>query len=142
MDKEKLLMIPGPSPVHPRILNCLSLPTVSHVGPEHVEELKKALDNLKKVVFCKDGEPFIVAGAGTLAREMARLNIIAKGEKLLVLSQGFFGQSHDNPYKIIHKRQLILGLTVILTYYLREWMNFCFLKTPKRLIKLLFHKFL
>jgi aspartate aminotransferase-like enzyme len=92
MDKEKLLMIPGPSPVHPRILNSLSLPTVSHVGPEHVEEMKKALDNLKKVVFCKDGEPFIVAGAGTLAMEIALLNIIEKGEKLLVLSQGFFGQ--------------------------------------------------
>ncbi len=92
MDKEKLLMIPGPSPVHPRILNSLSLPTVSHVGPEHVEEMKKALDNLKKVVFCKDGEPFIVAGAGTLAMEMALLNITEKGEKLLVLSQGFFGQ--------------------------------------------------
>lgn len=92
MDKEKLLMIPGPSPVHPRILNSLSLPTVSHVGPEHVAEMKKALDNLKKVVFCENGEPFIVAGAGTLAMEMALLNIIEKEEKLLVLSQGFFGQ--------------------------------------------------
>lgn len=92
MDKEKLLMIPGPSPVHPRILNSLSLPTVSHVGPEHVAEMKNALDNVKKVVFSENGEPFIVAGAGTLAMEMALLNIIEKGEKLLVLSQGFFGQ--------------------------------------------------
>ncbi len=92
MHKEKLLMIPGPSPVHPRILNSLSLPTVSHVGPEHVSEMKMALENLKKVVFCEKGEPFIVAGAGTLAMEMALLNIIEKGEKFLVLSQGFFGE--------------------------------------------------
>jgi alanine-glyoxylate transaminase/serine-glyoxylate transaminase/serine-pyruvate transaminase len=92
MQTEKLLMIPGPSPVHPRILNSLSLPTVSHVSPELVEELKKALDNLKKVVFCEKGEAFIVSGAGTLAMEMAVLNVIKKGEKFLVLSQGFFGQ--------------------------------------------------
>ena len=91
MHKEKLLLIPGPSPVHPRILNALSLPTVSHVSPILVEELKEALENLKKIVFCRDGEPFIIAGAGTLAMEMALLNTVRKGEKILVLSQGYFG---------------------------------------------------
>lgn len=92
MQTEKLLLIPGPTPVHPRILNALSLPTVSHVSPILVEELKEALENLKKIVFCKDGEPFIVAGAGTLAMEMALLNTVKRGEKMLVLSQGYFGE--------------------------------------------------
>lgn len=89
---EKLLMIPGPSPVHPRIINSLSLPTVSHVSPELVSELKEALLNLKRIVFCEKGEPFIVAGAGTLAMEMALLNTVGKGDRLLVISQGFFGE--------------------------------------------------
>jgi aspartate aminotransferase-like enzyme len=56
-----------------------------------VEELPKALANLKKIVFCERGEAFIVAGAGTLAMEMALLNTLAPGEKALVLSQGYFG---------------------------------------------------
>jgi len=85
-------MIPGPSPVHPRILNSLAQPTVSHVGAEVVEELKEALAALKKVVFCKKGEPFVVSGAGTLAMEMALLNTVEIGERVLILSQGFFGQ--------------------------------------------------
>jgi aspartate aminotransferase-like enzyme len=89
--KEKLLLIPGPSPVHPRIINGLAQPTVSHVGPEMVEELPKALDNLKKIVFCEKGESFVIAGAGTLAMEMALLNTEAPGEKALILSQGYFG---------------------------------------------------
>jgi aspartate aminotransferase-like enzyme len=92
MPKEQLLLIPGPTPVHPRILNALSLPTVSHVSPILVEEFKEALENLKTIVFCQDGEPFIVAGSGTLAMEMALLNTVNVGEKILVLSQGFFGQ--------------------------------------------------
>ena len=92
MKKEKLLMIPGPSPVHPRILNSLSQPTVSHVGPEMVEELKEALAALKKIVFCEKGEPFVIARAGTLAMEIALLNTIEKGERILVLSQGYFGK--------------------------------------------------
>jgi len=92
MQKERLLMIPGPIPVHPRIINSLSQPTVSHVSPELVEELKRALANLKKIVFCEKGEAFIVSGAGTLAMEMAVLNTVEKGESFLVLSQGYFGQ--------------------------------------------------
>jgi alanine-glyoxylate transaminase/serine-glyoxylate transaminase/serine-pyruvate transaminase len=89
--QEKLLLIPGPSPVHPRIIHSLAQPTVSHVGPEMAEELPRALDNLKKIVFCRSGEAFIIAGAGTLAMEMALLNTVAPGEKALVLSQGYFG---------------------------------------------------
>ncbi|MFC2169062.1 pyridoxal-phosphate-dependent aminotransferase family protein [Acidobacteriota bacterium] len=92
MLQEKLLLIPGPSPVHPRIINSLSLPTVSHVSPIFGDELKQALSNIKKIVFCEKGEPFIIAGAGTLAMEMALLNTINKEERLLVLSQGYFGE--------------------------------------------------
>ena len=90
--KEKLLLIPGPSPVHPRIIHSLALPTVSHVGPEMVEEMSKALANLKEIVFCQKGEAFIIAGAGTLAMEMALLNTLAPGERALILSQGYFGK--------------------------------------------------
>lgn len=92
MQTEKLLLIPGPTPVHPRILNSLSRPTISHVGPIFVAEFKEALRNLKEIVFCKKGEPFVVAGSGTLAMEMALLNTVGKGKRILVLSQGFFGQ--------------------------------------------------
>jgi aspartate aminotransferase-like enzyme len=56
-----------------------------------VRELSGALANLKKIVFCDKGEAFIIAGAGTLAMEMALLNTVAGGEKILVLSQGYFG---------------------------------------------------
>ncbi len=91
MMKEKLLLIPGPTPVHPRILNVLSQPTISHVSPVFVAEFKEALLNLKKIVFSEKGESFIVSGAGTLAMEMALLNTIVQKEKALILSQGYFG---------------------------------------------------
>jgi alanine-glyoxylate transaminase/serine-glyoxylate transaminase/serine-pyruvate transaminase len=91
MMREKLLLIPGPSPVHPRIINSLAQPTVSHVGREMVEELTAALANLKKIVFCEKGEAFIIAGAGTLAMEMALLNTVPRGDRVLIISQGYFG---------------------------------------------------
>jgi len=91
MPEEKLLLIPGPSPVVPRILDALARPTVSHVSPEMVHDLKEACENLKKIVFSDNGEPFIVAGAGTLSMEMALLNTAGPGDRVLVLSQGYFG---------------------------------------------------
>ncbi len=92
MADEKLLLIPGPSPVLPRILEALAEPTVSHVGPEMVRDLREACDNLKRIVFSEDGQPFVVAGAGTLAMEMALLNTAGSGDRVLVLSQGYFGR--------------------------------------------------
>jgi aspartate aminotransferase-like enzyme len=43
-----------------------------------VAELKEALANLKKIVFCEKGEAFIVSGAGTLSMEMAILNTVER----------------------------------------------------------------
>jgi aspartate aminotransferase-like enzyme len=92
MAQEKLLLIPGPSPVLPRILGALAQQTVSHVGPEMVRELREACENLKRIVFCGSGEPFIISGAGTLSMEMALLNTVGPNDRALVLSQGYFGQ--------------------------------------------------
>ncbi len=92
MSQEKLLLIPGPSPVVPRILDALAKPTVSHVGLDMVRDLKEACENLKRIVFCENGEPFIISGAGTLSMEMAILNSAGPGDRVLVLSQGYFGQ--------------------------------------------------
>jgi len=83
MPKEKLLLIPGPSPVHRRILEALAEPTVTHVGPEMQVELKESCENLKKIVFCEKGESFLIAGAGTLAMEIALLNTAAKEDRIL-----------------------------------------------------------
>ncbi len=91
MAEDKLLLIPGPSPVVPRILEALARPTVSHVGPDLGRDLKEACENLLKIVFCDNGEPFIVAGAGTLAMEMALLNAAGPSDRVLVISQGYFG---------------------------------------------------
>ncbi|MGB9906931.1 MAG: pyridoxal-phosphate-dependent aminotransferase family protein [Candidatus Saccharicenans sp.] len=91
MKDSKLLLIPGPSPVVDRILEALAQPTVSHISPQMEKELSGALENMKKIVFTAGGQPFIIAGAGTLAMEIALLNITAETDKVLVVSQGYFG---------------------------------------------------
>ena len=91
MPDETLVMIPGPTPVVPRILEALGRPTSSHVAPAFVETYRGCLADLKRIAFTESAHPFVVAGSGTLAMEMALVNLVAPGERILVVSQGFFG---------------------------------------------------
>jgi len=89
--KKVLMMIPGPTPVDKRILEALSRETISHLDPELVKILKETLHHLKVLVGCSTGEAFTLPGTGTLGMEIALLNSLKKGDKLLVVSHGFFG---------------------------------------------------
>jgi len=89
--KKVLMMIPGPTPVDKSILEALSRETISHLDPELVKTLKETLNYLKKIVGCNSGEAFIMPGTGTLGMEVALVNSLKKGDKLLVVSHGFFG---------------------------------------------------
>ena len=91
---ETLTMIPGPTPVHPRILAALARPTVSHLAPVFVEAFRTALADFRALCQSSSGQPFIVAGGGTLAMEMALVNVAAPGEGVLVISQGYFGDRY------------------------------------------------
>jgi aspartate aminotransferase-like enzyme len=91
MIEQTLTMIPGPTPVHPNILGALARPTVSHVFPAFVEEFRSTLGDFRALCQTTKGQPFIVAGGGTLSMEMAIVNLVAPGEKLLVVSHGYFG---------------------------------------------------
>jgi len=88
---DPLLLIPGPSPVVPRILEALAKPTLSHTSAGLATDVRETLDFLKACVFTASGEPFVFAGAGTLAMEVALLNVARKNDRILILSQGYFG---------------------------------------------------
>ncbi len=91
MTESMLTLIPGPTPVHPRILEALAIPTTSHQDPTFTTRFRSTLDSLRRIVRTASAQPFVVAGSGTLAMEMALANLLAPGQRLLVISQGFFG---------------------------------------------------
>lgn len=89
MKNEELLLVPGPTPVVDEIYDALVSETRGHTDPRFVEIFKNAIRNTKKL-FNTDGEVYVVAGSGTLAMEMAIVNTVAKGERILVISHGYF----------------------------------------------------
>lgn len=86
-----LTMIPGPTPVREEILRALAEPTTSHQAPEFVAAYRRCLADVARIVMTSRAQPFVVAGSGSLAMEMAVVNLLPPGSRLLVVSQGYFG---------------------------------------------------
>jgi len=87
---QKLVMIPGPTPVVRSIQDQMGRETVAFGDADFVADFAEVVSDLKALWKCS-GEAFVVAGSGTLAMEMAIANITRKGENVLVCSNGFFG---------------------------------------------------
>lgn len=90
MKNRKLLMIPGPIEFTPEVMRAMGMPTTSHVAPDFVECMGQALERTREVFLCPGGQPFIVAGSGTMAMDMAACNIIEPGDNVLVVNTGYF----------------------------------------------------
>ncbi len=87
-------MIPGPTIVSPRVLRALAKPVLSHVSNEFVDGYAEALA-LQKKLFGTKGTPFLLAGSGTLGMEAAIANLMEKGDKVLCVENGYFGEKWE-----------------------------------------------
>ena len=92
MKGRKLLMIPGPIEFEPDVLQAMGMATTSHVAPDFIEVFGNSLELMREVWKSPKGQPFIVAGTGTLAMDMAAANLIEQGDRVLVISTGYFGK--------------------------------------------------
>src|SRR5215510_11248635 len=90
MKNRTLLMIPGPIEFEPAVLAALGAPTTGHVAPDFIETFGQALERMREIFMSPDGQPFIVAGSGTLAMDLAGANLIEPGDRALVINTGYF----------------------------------------------------
>jgi len=94
MKDRKLLMIPGPIEFTPEVLRAMGMPTTSHIAPNFIEVFDQALKQMRQVFLCPNGQPFIIAGSGTLAMDMAASNLVEPGDKALVVNTGYFSDRY------------------------------------------------
>lgn len=92
MKNRKLLMIPGPIEFEPKVLQALGAPTTSHIAPNFIESFGNCIELMRKVWLTSTGQPFVVAGTGTFAMDMAVANLIEPNDNVLVISTGYFGE--------------------------------------------------
>lgn len=95
-----LLMIPGPVEFEPEVLQALGAPTLGHTDPAFIAIFGRALKRLREVCLAPGAQPFVVAGSGTLAMELAGANLVAPGDRALVVNTGYFS---DRMAKILER---------------------------------------
>ncbi len=84
-------MIPGPVEVSPAVRTAAAGPPPGHTTPRLIEAFGRSLELLRQVCQAEEtSQPFILAGSGTLAMEVAAANLIEPGDRALVVSSGYF----------------------------------------------------
>jgi alanine-glyoxylate transaminase/serine-glyoxylate transaminase/serine-pyruvate transaminase len=88
-----LLMIPGPVELSPGVLAAASAPPPGHTSPRLIEAFGRSIERMREVWRCgPSGQPFILAGSGTLAMEVAAANLVEPGDRALVVVTGYFSE--------------------------------------------------
>jgi alanine-glyoxylate transaminase/serine-glyoxylate transaminase/serine-pyruvate transaminase len=88
---EPLLMIPGPVPVRADVLEALAEPVRSHTSAENAAAVRRAQRGIRGLVGSEAALVHLFAGSGTLAMEVALVNHARPGDRVVVCSEGFFG---------------------------------------------------
>jgi serine---pyruvate transaminase len=91
MPEKRYLVTPGPTPVPPEVLAATARPMIHHRGPDFRETLARVIERLK-VVFRTENEMLTFTSAGTGVMESAVQNLCSPGDRVLVVSHGYFGE--------------------------------------------------
>jgi alanine-glyoxylate transaminase/serine-glyoxylate transaminase/serine-pyruvate transaminase len=87
----RLLLGPGPSPVHPRVTRALAAPALGHLDPALLELLSETAVLLRGVFRTLNKATLAVSGTGMSAMEAVLGSLLEPGDGLVVCSAGFFG---------------------------------------------------
>src|SRR5919198_4174572 len=88
----RVLLGPGPSMTHPRVIRALSAPTVGHLDPELLALYVEEQDLLRTVFQTQNEWTFALSGTGTSGMEAALVNLVEPGDDVLVAIHGYFGE--------------------------------------------------
>jgi alanine-glyoxylate transaminase/serine-glyoxylate transaminase/serine-pyruvate transaminase len=90
MPERTLLMIPGPIELDAEVLAALARPQLGHMDPAVAQAFGRVLGRAREVFLAPGAQPFVVAGSGTLAMELAVANLVDPGERAVVVNTGYF----------------------------------------------------
>jgi len=87
----RMLLGPGPSDIHPRVLSALARPTVGHLDPFYLRVMDELQSMLRAVFRTENRMTMAISGTGSAGQEACVLNLVEPGERVLVCVNGVFG---------------------------------------------------
>ena len=90
--QQRLLLGPGPSPVHPRVLKAMSTNVVGHMDPGYFQIMDDCQAMLRDLYGTQNRVTFPVSGTGSAGMETSICNVVEEGDKVIVCIKGYFGE--------------------------------------------------
>ncbi len=88
---QRLLLGPGPSTVHPRVLQAMTLPVVGHMDPQFFRVMDDVCEVLRHIFHTSNFMTLPLSSTGTGAIEAACVNVLEPGDTIVVCRNGYFG---------------------------------------------------
>ncbi len=83
------LLIPGPTPLPPEVLQAMDRQMINHRGPVFGRMIREILDGLK-TIFQTKNEIIPLSSSGTGGLEAAIVNFLSPGDRVLSVNNGSF----------------------------------------------------
>jgi len=87
----RVLMGPGPSDVHSRVLRAMSTPLVGHLDPEFLEIMDDIKAMTQETLQTKNELTFVVSAPGSAGMETCLVNLLEPGDEAVICIHGVFG---------------------------------------------------
>ncbi|MBL6959028.1 MAG: alanine--glyoxylate aminotransferase family protein [Rhodospirillales bacterium] len=87
----RVLMGPGPSDVHPRVLSAMARPTIGHLDPAFVGMMDELKDLIRYTFQTENQLTIPVSAPGSSGMEACFVNLVEPGDSVIVCRNGVFG---------------------------------------------------
>lgn len=87
----RTLLGPGPSDIHPRVLEAMGKPTVGHLDPFYLQLMNAMQDKLRAVFQTKNEMTMAISATGSAGMEATIVNLIEPGDGMIACVNGVFG---------------------------------------------------
>ncbi len=88
----RILLGPGPSAVHPRVLRAMATPLIGYLDPEWLALMDEEQELLRAVFLTKNKLTLPLSGTGSAGMEAALVNFLEPGDRVIVGCNGFFSE--------------------------------------------------
>lgn len=88
---KRVLMGPGPSDVHPRVLAAASQGTIGHLDPEFVRLMDEIKLLLRATFRTENDLTFAISAPGSIGMETSVVNLVEPGDTIIICVNGVFG---------------------------------------------------
>ncbi len=87
----RVLLGPGPSEIHPRVLQAMAASTVGHLDPYYLQLMNDMQQMLRATFQTANPMTLAIPGTGSAGMETTVVNLIEPGDSMVVCVNGVFG---------------------------------------------------